>query len=249
MRQYVARPGQECKSELIIGAGLEHVRWTAWYYQFWWWCNETRVAIKEKTVLEMPSENRQCQGRRNMGGQLIPDTRCSGWKRFWSGHWCFPQWCRYIEEEDRSDCEGVYLGRIWARYKGCWWCSTLKAVVAILKLILWRTGSQCRPARVNICMIWFHPSRCYCTEWNYSWTFQRYGWKFLSCRHFYRFTKKHLIALTTLFLSAPLRSNGADYVLLLFIFILFFFIHPSFSETTRPIFTKFSGIVYSGVVE
>ena len=36
MRQYVARPGQECKSELIVGAGLERVRWTVWYYQFWW---------------------------------------------------------------------------------------------------------------------------------------------------------------------------------------------------------------------
>ena len=36
MRQYVARPGQECKSELIVGAGLERVRWTAWYNQFWW---------------------------------------------------------------------------------------------------------------------------------------------------------------------------------------------------------------------
>ena len=31
-------------------------------------------------------------------------------------------------------------------------------------------------------------------------------------------------------------------------FFLFFFIHRSFSETTRPILTKFSGIVYSGVV-
>ena len=31
-----------------------------------------------------------------LGGQLIPETRCSGWKRFWNGHyWCFPQWCRY----------------------------------------------------------------------------------------------------------------------------------------------------------
>ena len=71
-------------------------------------------------------------------------------------------------------------------------------------------------------------------------------------------------------LSAPLRSNGADYVLPLFIFYLlsaalrqpimfcyglffylffyFFFIHRSFSETTRPILTKFSGIVYSDVV-
>ena len=48
-------------------------------------------------------------------------------------------------------------------------------------------------------------------------------------------------------LSEPLRSNGADYVLLLFIYF-YFFIHRSFSETTQPILTKFSGIVYSGVV-
>ena len=34
--------------------------------------------INEKMVLGMPSENWQCQSRRNMGGQLIPDTRCSG---------------------------------------------------------------------------------------------------------------------------------------------------------------------------
>ena len=32
------------------------------------------------------------------------------------------------------------------------------------------------------------------------------------------------------------------------LFIFYFFIHRSFSETTRPILTKFSGIVYSGVV-
>ena len=31
------------------------------------------------------------------------------------------------------------------------------------------------------------------------------------------------------------------------VFFLFFFIHRSFSETTRPIHTKFSGIVYSSV--
>ena len=41
-------------------------------------------------------------------------------------------------------------------------------------------------------------------------------------------------------------TQAADYVLPLFFF--FFFIHRSFSETTRPILTKFSGIVYSGVV-
>ena len=40
-----------------------------------------------------------------------------------------------------------------------------------------------------------------------------------------------------LFLSAALRSNAADYVLLRFIFYLFF-IHRSFSETTQPILTQ-----------
>ena len=54
-------------------------------------------------VLEMPSENRQCQGRGNMGGQLIPDLACIGWKRFWSGHWCFPQWCRYGYRRGRPE--------------------------------------------------------------------------------------------------------------------------------------------------
>ena len=49
-------------------------------------------------------------------------------------------------------------------------------------------------------------------------------------------------------LSAPLPSNGADYVLLLFILFYFFIIRRSFSETTRPILTKFLGVVYSGVV-
>ena len=51
------------------------------------------------------------------------------------------------------------------------------------------------------------------------------------------------------FLSAALRSNAADYVLrrFIFIFLFYFFIHRSFSETTRPIHTKFSGIVYSSV--
>ena len=49
-------------------------------------------------------------------------------------------------------------------------------------------------------------------------------------------------------LSAALRSNAADYVLPLFIYFFLFFIQLSFSETTGPILTKFSEIVYSSVV-
>ena len=49
-----------------------------------------------------------------------------------------------------------------------------------------------------------------------------------------------------MFLSAALRSN-APIMFYVGLFI-YFFIHRSFSETTRPIHTKFSGIVYSSVV-
>ena len=56
-------------------------------------------------------------------------------------------------------------------------------------------------------------------------------------------------ALEVYYYRHPCVATVADYVLLLFIFILFiFFYSRSFSETTRPILTKFSGIVYSGVV-
>ena len=40
------------------------------------------------------------------------------------------------EEEDRSDRVGTYRGTIAPRLDGCWKCSTLKAIVAILKFIL-----------------------------------------------------------------------------------------------------------------
>ena len=104
----------------------------------------------------MPSENRQCQGRWNMGGHLIPDPRCRGRKRFWSGHWCFPKWCRYGYGRGGPEWSWryVYLERILSSLRRLlvqqWCCSTLKAVVAILKSIRWRTGSQCRPARTGV---------------------------------------------------------------------------------------------------
>ena len=52
------------------------------------------------------------------------------------------------------------------------------------------------------------------------------------------------------YLLAPLRSNGGRlcFTAGLFYFIFYFFIYRSSSETTQPIFVKFSGIVYSGVV-
>ena len=59
MRQYVARPRQECKSELIVGWNVLGGRNdTAGGFNFDGWCSKTRVGIKEKMVLEMPSENR-----------------------------------------------------------------------------------------------------------------------------------------------------------------------------------------------
>ena len=53
-------------------------------------------------------------------------------------------------------------------------------------------------------------------------------------------------------LSAPLRSNGADYVLLLFIFLFFlillFFYSPFVLRNYSTDSHQISGIVYSGVV-
>ena len=50
-----------------------------------------------------------------------------------------------------------------------------------------------------------------------------------------------------LFIIGTLASNGGR---LCFpsVYLYLFFIHHSFSDTTRPIFAKFSGIVYFGVV-
>ena len=76
-----------------------------------------------------------------------------------------------IEEEDWSDRGGVYLGRIWPRYKGCWWCSTLKAVVAILKSIRWQTGSQRRPAKTGV--MWQYRDFCATTWARVFWTIWR----------------------------------------------------------------------------
>ena len=43
------------------------------------------------------------------------------------------------KEEDRSDRVGTYRGTRAVRWDGCWKCDTLKAIVAILKFILWRS--------------------------------------------------------------------------------------------------------------
>ena len=54
------------------------------------------------------------------------------------------------EEEDRSDLVGTYRGIRAARQDGCWNCRTLNAIVATLKSILWRTGSQFKSERMGV---------------------------------------------------------------------------------------------------
>ena len=80
-------------------------------FNFDGWCSETWVGTKVNMVLEMSSENRQCRGRRHMGGQLIPDTRCSGWRRFCGGplNVSLNDADMVIEEEDPSDREVCIL--------------------------------------------------------------------------------------------------------------------------------------------
>ena len=173
MRQYVARPGQECKSELIVGAELEPVRWTAWYFQCWCLVQWNQGRHQRKMVLEklrclLKTGNIKIEET----WQLIPDTRCSGWTRIevvfdvlLNGAYMV------VDEEDRSDREGVYFGGIWARCHDCWWCSTLKTVAVILKLIRWRTGSQRRPARTGV--MWEYRDFCATTRARVFWTIWR----------------------------------------------------------------------------
>ena len=170
MRQNVARPGQECKSELIVGAGLERVRWTVWYYQIWWlvqwdpgmhpgtngaWDAFWKQAKSRQRKYGWAAYSRPGDAVDEKDFEVAIDVFLNGADMV-------------IKEEDRTGREGVYLGRIWARYKGCWWCSTLKAVVAILKLIRWRTGSQCRPARTGV--MWQYRDFCATTRARVFWT-------------------------------------------------------------------------------
>ena len=158
-RQYLARPKRECKNQLIVGTGLERVRWTIGY------CNKvhqkvwlhisflifygsligyiilvlwlvTKILFQAEVVLYSQSEyqrigetvsfwwtsliptsmvgvvnpgyrhegiNGACllkTGSRNeaeeswTGSPSQTSDKCSGWKRSWSGYWCFSQWCR-----------------------------------------------------------------------------------------------------------------------------------------------------------
>ena len=97
MRQYVARHEQECKSELIVGAGLECVRVDGMiYYQFWW--------------LVLLNQGRP-QGKNGAWDtfwkQAMSRQRKHGWaaysrhedavdeKDFEVAIGVFPQWCRY----------------------------------------------------------------------------------------------------------------------------------------------------------
>ena len=118
MRQYVARPGQESKSELIIGAGLERVRWTAWYFPFWWlvqwnqgwhqgtngvWGAFWKQAMsrqRKQTWVDSLFQTRDAVDEKDF--EVAIDVFLNGADMV-------------IEEEDRNDCEqceGVYLERI-----------------------------------------------------------------------------------------------------------------------------------------
>ena len=64
-------------------------------------------------VLEMPSENRQCQGREIWAGSLFQTWDAVDEKDFEVAIDVFLNGADMVmEEQNRSDCEGVYLGRI-----------------------------------------------------------------------------------------------------------------------------------------
>ena len=117
-------------SELIVGAGLERVRWTAWYSRNKWCL---------RCLLKQALSRQRKYGRADYsrpGMQWM--KKILKWPLMFSAMVQIWLWKR----KTRSDREGVYFGRIWTRYKGCWWCSTLIAVVAILNLIRSSQGAS-----------------------------------------------------------------------------------------------------------
>ena len=85
-------------------------------FDFDGWCSGTRVGIKEKMVLQVPSENWQCQESRQKKtwvGSLFQTQDAVDEKNFEVAIDVFLNGAdMVIEKEDRSDREGVYLGRI-----------------------------------------------------------------------------------------------------------------------------------------
>ena len=71
------------------------------------------------------------------------------------------------DEEEQSARTGTYLGMRDERLDGCWNLSTLKVTVAILKLILWRTGSQCKSERTGV--MWQNRGFCAITRASVFW--------------------------------------------------------------------------------
>ena len=170
MRRYVARPRQDRKSELIVGAGLERVKWTAWYFQSQCFVQWSRGRLQEKSgAWDTFWKLAMSRAEEAWVGSPFQTRDAADEKDFEVAIDVFLSGADMVkEDEDRSDREGVYLGRIWARYKGWRWCNSLKAVVAILKLIRWRTGSQCMPARTGV--MWQYRDFCVTTRARGFWT-------------------------------------------------------------------------------
>ena len=73
--------------------------------------------------------------------------------------------CTDKDKEERSARVGTYRGM---RHARCGNCSTLKVTVAILKLVLWRTGSQCKSERTGV--MWQNRGFCATTRSRVFWT-------------------------------------------------------------------------------
>ena len=149
MRRYVACYGQNCTKLIIVGAALERTMWTAWSY---WW-KQTRWLVIEplqawrkrwylRSFLKAGRVGTDDRWPGNLF-QMLDATEEHDFENiievfFLEGTEMV------VEAENRSNREGVYLGKISERY-----CNTLIAVVAILNSIRWRTGSQCMLVNQN----------------------------------------------------------------------------------------------------
>ena len=134
-------------------------------------CTTVRVSKQEQMMFESSSKNRKSWGGRQMIRQCIPDTRSNRWEWFRGCHGGFTCGNTYWQRWRRAECSRRYISRD-ERSKIGWllrlYSSTLWVTVAILKLILWRTGSQCKSERTGV--MWQNRGFCATTRARVFWT-------------------------------------------------------------------------------
>ena len=130
----------------------------------------SRVSKQEQVKFESSSNSRKSWNGWQMIWQCIPDTRSNRWKWFGGCDSGFTWGNTYRQNWRRAECSRRYI--LWDERCKIGWLLKFEypesKTVAILKLILWRTGSQCKSERTGV--MWQNRGFCATTRARVFWT-------------------------------------------------------------------------------